>query len=146
MRGAGADPPAGCGVRRLVRSTLAVASVLLSAVLAAQSADIPAPAFEVASVMPSRSGGPAGGIRPIATGQLTARNVTLRALILRAYALHDSQLSGGPGWLGSDRYDVTAKAARPPAGGTRDVVAMLRTLLADRFQLRTHTETRPLPA
>ena len=120
--------------------------VLLSAVAAAQSANDVTPAFDVASVIPNRSGGQAGGIRPIATGQLTAVNVTLRALILRAYALHDSQLSGGAAWLDSDRFDVLAKAARPPQGGTSDVLVMLRQLLADRFKLRTHTEIRQLPA
>ncbi len=66
--------------------------------------------------------------------------------MLRAYALHDSQLSGGPGWIASERFDVLAKAAAPPPGGVPDVLVMLRKLLADRFALRTHTETRPLAA
>jgi uncharacterized protein (TIGR03435 family) len=122
------------------------ACLLLSTTLFAQSANVPAPTFQVASILPNRSGGTTIGIRPIATGQLTAINVTLRALILRAYALHDSQLTGGPAWLGSDRFDVIAKAEQPPQGGNRDVLLMLRRLLVDRFGLRTHTETHQLPS
>ena len=95
-----------------VRYGCIAACILLGAVLTAQSAGDATPAFQVASVKPNRSGGPAGGIRPIRSGQLTALNVTLRALILRAYALHDSQLSGGPAWVGTDRFDVIAKTER----------------------------------
>jgi uncharacterized protein (TIGR03435 family) len=104
------------------------------------------PTFQVTSVRPNRLGGPPGGIRPIRTGQVTAVNVTLRALILRAYALHESQLIGGPAWLDTDRFDVVARTETPPAGGTRDVLLMLRQLLAERFSLRMHTETRQIPA
>jgi uncharacterized protein (TIGR03435 family) len=100
--------------------------------------------FSAASVRPNQSGGRPGGIRPLPSGRLTATNVTLRELILRAYGLHDSQLVGGPSWVASDRFDVVANSEAPPPGGTRDVMAMLRTLLVERFALRTRTEKRTL--
>lgn len=122
------------------------AYLLCGLTLTAQTPDDQRPTFLIASIVPNRSDGPPGGIRPIATGQLTAINVTLRALILRAYALHDSQLRGGPDWLASERFDVIAKTDRPPTGGTRETLVMLRRLLSERFGLRTHADTRELPS
>jgi uncharacterized protein (TIGR03435 family) len=73
--------------------------------------------------------------------QFTA--VTLRNLIGDAYGRGlepGEELIGGPGWLGSTRFDVRAKAEQPrPRAELR---MMLRTLLADRFGLVRHTETR----
>jgi uncharacterized protein (TIGR03435 family) len=61
-------------------------------------------------------------------------------MIEYAFNVRDFQISGGPGWTGSDRYDVVAK----PEGGAREqqIKQMLQTLLTDRFQLRFHRETR----
>ena len=47
-------------------------------------------------------------------GRFTATNVTLRALIIGAYSLQESQLSGGPDWLDKDRFDISAKAGWGP--------------------------------
>src|SRR5687768_7749605 len=108
------------------------------------AAQFPAgPAFEVASVKPSNPdvAGPSG--MPVG-GRFTASNLTLRDLVLRAYDLVDSQLVGGPGWRASRRFDIQAKAADPVAGMTA-MQPMLKTLLADRFKLKVHTETREMP-
>src|SRR5262245_32306868 len=51
------------------------------------------------------------GIRTLPGGRLTARFVTLRALILRAYDIKDYQLEGGPAWVGSANFEINAKAA-----------------------------------
>jgi uncharacterized protein (TIGR03435 family) len=102
------------------------------------------PRFSAASVRPNRLGGRPGGIRALANGRLTASNVTFRELVLRAYGLHNSQLVGGPAWIASERFDVAANTEAPPPGGNSDVMAMLRTLLAERFALRTRTEKRTL--
>jgi uncharacterized protein (TIGR03435 family) len=61
-------------------------------------------------------------------------------MIQYAYNVRDSQISGGPGWVRSDRYDVTAK----PEGSARDqeMKQMLQALLAERFQLRFHRQTQ----
>ena len=103
------------------------------------------PAFEVASIRPNPSEG-STEIRPMANGRLTTSRASTRSLILRAYGLHDSQLVGGPAWLGLDRFDIDARAAAAPAGGPEALMPMLRTLLGSRFSLRTHAEVRELPA
>jgi hypothetical protein len=68
------------------------------------------PQFEVATIRPNTGGGRGTTIRPSPGGRLSAENVTLRQLIGIAWDVRDSQISGGPGWMNSDRYDVTAKA------------------------------------
>jgi uncharacterized protein (TIGR03435 family) len=105
-------------------------------------------AFEVASVKPSNldAAGPLGLPMILAPsgGRFTASNATLRELVLRAYELFDSELDGGPDWQRSRRFDIQAKAEDPVAGMTA-MLPMLKTLLADRFQLKVHTETRQMP-
>ena len=105
------------------------------------------PAFEVASVKPSASAAGSGGKKggPGADpGLFSARNRTLKALILMAYGIQDYQLSGGPSWVATDRFDVQAKPAE--AASREQMMLMLRTLLAERFELRLHHETKELPA
>ena len=108
-----------------------------------------APAFEVASVKPSNpdASNPLSAlplILPSGAGRITASNTPLKNLVLSAYELQDFQLSGGPSWLTSRRWDIQAKAENP-AATQKEMMAMLRTLLADRFQLKTHMETREVP-
>ena len=85
-------------------------------------------------------------------GRMIATNAPLRLLIQFAYAVHDStslaplrasQVVGGPAWIDSEGYDIEAK----PEGNTDQKHAwlMLQTLLADRFRLTLHRETRELP-
>jgi uncharacterized protein (TIGR03435 family) len=71
-------------------------------------------------------------------------------LIRNAFQLQDFQISGGPAWLGTDRFDIVAKAdgdIQPPTPGgpPAPTQLMLRGLLADRFKLVVHHETRELP-
>jgi len=97
-----------------------------------------APAFEVASVRVNSSGNGHHSVERD-TGRITMTNVDLKSAIALAYGVTESQVSG-PGWLDSERYDVIAKA---PEGAKEDEQpAMLQTLLADRFKLRAHRETR----
>jgi uncharacterized protein (TIGR03435 family) len=111
-----------------------------------------APAFDVASVKPSNPNpdptNPLGSIAlmlPQPGGRLRGTNMPLRMLIMAAYELkQDTQLSGGPPALLSAKYDITAQAA----GGTlvmKELPQLLRSLLADRFKLKAHTESRELP-
>jgi uncharacterized protein (TIGR03435 family) len=111
--------------------------------LSAQSP--PSPAFEVASVKPNKAGG--ASVMGQAGGRFTATNVTVRELLRIAYGtagpLEDTRIVGGPGWTQSDRYDVLATI---PGNAPPQLVAlMLRSLLAERFQLVVHTESRNLP-
>ena len=99
------------------------------------------PAFEVASVKPAKSGGLPPFVR--SPGRFTMR-APLRVLIQNAYQLlQDAQVVGGPSWLTSDRFDINATVAGNPP--PEQIPLMLRALLADRFKLVVHTETRELP-
>ncbi|HEY1496709.1 MAG TPA: TIGR03435 family protein [Candidatus Solibacter sp.] len=108
----------------------------------------------MASVKPNTSTRPGSDFNRTPGGGLHAINVTLREMILFAYDIRDQQLIGGPGWMGSDRYDVLAKPSQNdnPAGAKRSfdedfraIRLKMRALLADRFQLAIHTETREMP-
>ena len=106
--------------------------------------------FEVASVKPSdpNAAGVLGSfpsMRPQGTSGIAVSNMPLRLLIRMAYGLQDFQIVGGPTWQMSNRFDITAKAAEGTTQGTQDMLPMLKTLLADRFKLKAHTETRELP-
>ena len=121
---------------------LAALLVVASSSLSAQSEAHPA--FQVASIKPSASSGPPGmSVRPLAGGRLTTRNAPVALLIQFAYSVQAFQVVGGPAWLNSDGYDIEAK----PEGYTdrEHVWLMLQTLLADRFKLALHRETRDLP-
>jgi uncharacterized protein (TIGR03435 family) len=104
-----------------------------------------APAFEVASVKRNTSDEPAGGsISPPAGGRFQANNVTLRTLIRTAYDVENFQISGGPKWIDSDKFDVNAKAAGNATWP--DSRMMLQELLATRFKLSLSRESRTMPA
>src|SRR5262249_46460738 len=75
--------------------------------------------------------------------QLIANNVTLKRLIQAAYNVRDFQISGGPGWIGSDLFDVAAKTESPVK--PEQAGPMLQALLADRFQLTVRRETKEMP-
>jgi uncharacterized protein (TIGR03435 family) len=100
--------------------------------------------FEVASIKASPPGGRGGGIRPAPGGErYLATNVSLRLLIMVAYRVKAEQIVGGPAWMNTDTYDMNAKAERPSS--VEDLHVMLQNLLADRFQLKFHRETKEMP-
>ena len=108
---------------------------------------LPSPAFEVASGKPNKSGPfsiQRAGLQP--GDRVTMTNVTLRILTQIAYP-GPSEVIGGPSWVGDgpsgDRFDVNAKAE--VSSSREQLQLMLRTLLADRFKLIVHTETRIEP-
>jgi uncharacterized protein (TIGR03435 family) len=104
------------------------------------------PEFEVASVKPGMSALkalPGGRIRLTAGGTLNVANLTLKELIAHAWAVREFQVSGGPAWADSARYDIGAKPDH--SAKWDEVMLMLQTLLVDRFQLATHRETKELP-
>lgn len=70
-------------------------------------------------------------------------NQTLREIIFSGYQTQDYRILGGPGWLIADRFDIVAKAEGDAPLPER--LSMVRTLLADRFKLTMHVETRELP-
>jgi uncharacterized protein (TIGR03435 family) len=146
-----------------IRSTcgLTFAALLLAAAVSAQDAAEPAasPAavssgatFDVASVKPSNPNpdpnNPLGMIAlmlPQPGGRFTATNTPVRMLVMVAFELRqEEQLVGGPSDLLAAKYDITARTAGAAPIG-KDLPQLLRTLLADRFKLKTHTEKRELP-
>jgi uncharacterized protein (TIGR03435 family) len=104
--------------------------------------------FEVASIKPSNPNptGPLGGTPMILTalGRLTAQNVTLRMLVMTAYNKQPFEIVGGTSWWNSNKFDITAKAEDGSAG-LDQMRTMLQGLLADRFKLKAHVETREVP-
>jgi uncharacterized protein (TIGR03435 family) len=104
-----------------------------------------APAFDVASIKPSLATADSA-IQANPNGHLTVTNTSLRALILRAYGLHESQLLAAPEWIATERFDVDARVEMPPRNGPNALMPLLQALLTDRFRLRTHSEMRDLPA
>jgi uncharacterized protein (TIGR03435 family) len=101
--------------------------------------------FEVASIKLAQGNSPGGGIKPLPGGQTyIATNVPVKLMIKLMFHLCDSQISGGPGWLDTDLYDVDAKADQPES--IDELHIMFQNLLIDRFKLRYHEETRMLPA
>jgi uncharacterized protein (TIGR03435 family) len=111
-------------------------AALASCALLAQDADTPA--FDVASVKPNPSGANSTHISHTG-GTLTVTNATLKYCILRAYGVADAQVSG-PAWLDTERYDIVAKAAADAVSDRHPL--RLRALLAERFKLAVHRETR----
>jgi uncharacterized protein (TIGR03435 family) len=123
---------------------LACLCALQAAALFAQQ-----PSFDVASVKPAppptgsgfatfNSGGP--GTKDPST--VTYTNAALRDLVRLAYGVKDYQISA-PAWLSSTRFDVVAKV--PPDSTKEQVVLMWRSLLAERFKITSHMETKELP-
>lgn len=78
-------------------------------------------------------------------GTFKASQVRLRDLLRRAYDLPDFLILGVPESLVSDRFEVVAKAGSGVAADATQISAMLRALLAERFRLRAHIESRDLP-
>ena len=137
---------------------LAVAILLVAAAYGLFGQSDAHPAFQVASI--KRNTSDSEHERPMGVsykpgGRLIATNASLMLLIQFAYAAHDnpmqghsapllaSQVVGGPAWINSEGYDIEAK----PEANTdpKQTWLMLQTLLADRFKLRLHRETRELP-
>ena len=104
--------------------------------------------FDVASVRIDKAGsaggeGQTGESITSTSGSLIMHNVTLQSCVKWAYGVRDFQLSGGPGWIGAERYDISAKAAG--RADDAELRKMLRALLTDRFQLVVREERKQLP-
>jgi uncharacterized protein (TIGR03435 family) len=118
---------------------------------AAWAQQAPPPVFEVASVKVAEPFTPGIGRGPgVMRGcgkpdpaMVHCNGVTLKTLVMRAYDVKTYQVQG-PDWIGTESYDVMAKV---PEGVPADQVpAMLQALLAERFGVKLHKETRVLPA
>jgi uncharacterized protein (TIGR03435 family) len=116
---------------------IAVTCILLTVLLARGGS------FEVATVRINRTGS-VGDTERYHDGLLRMSNVTLKQCIRYGYGISEPQIAGGPSWINDLRFDIVAKAEYPPADDT-ELLTMLQPLLADRFQLAVHHETRTMP-
>jgi len=146
------------------QALLAVAGVVVFAtpvVLGAlnpppQTRELPSPAalpaFEEVSIRPNPSAGRGGRGGQMQPGRFVGQNLTLQTIVRRAYApdrgpytmdLFEAQVAGGPDWLNVDKYDIVATTAGPTEPGQMRL--MLQRMLAERFKIAAHWETRELP-
>jgi uncharacterized protein (TIGR03435 family) len=122
-------------MRRLLPAALLLASAL------ALTAQTERPTFEVASIKRNKSGSEGGGFNANA-GFLRITNNPLRNVIRNAWQVQAFQIVGGPGWIDTERWDIVAKVDGNPGP---QMMAMVQSLLADRFKLVAHKETREMP-
>jgi len=138
-------------MRSLALATVTLVLATSGAAVLAQAPPPKAPAaqtFEVASMKPSNPNptGPLGATPMVlpALGRLTAQNVTLRMLVMTAFNKQPFEIVGGTAWWNQNKFDITAKAEDGSAN-LDQMRTMLQGLLADRFKLKTHVETREVP-
>jgi uncharacterized protein (TIGR03435 family) len=103
----------------------------------------PPPTFEVASIKKNTSGSQSSSNRALPGGRVTVTNNTLRNMLRNFNRIQPYQLVGGPDWMSTDRWDIVAKAEGDPPPEL--MMEMMKTLLAERFKLVMHRETREMP-
>jgi uncharacterized protein (TIGR03435 family) len=121
-------------------------AVTAMAILAAFGNPCPAQTtseFDVVSVKPNASGAGGGSVNT-SRGRFEAINVTLHTLVMNAFDVRYDQVTGGPPWFDNERHDVVAKYEVGESGDDR-LGARILAMLADRFQLKFHRETKQLP-
>jgi uncharacterized protein (TIGR03435 family) len=124
----------------IMRRIAALASTLLfSGVCLSQT-----PAFEAVSIKPARPGTAGRSLSENPGPRLTTSNATLKMLVMFAYRVMPDQVSGGPGWVESDGFDIDAKASDAKVTPAQ-LRGMVQAFLADRFQLQVHRTTKELP-
>jgi len=142
-----------------MKTRFAALCVLTASGLYAQSTPLK---FEVASIKPAAPDSQGTFIQFQPPNGLRVTNMPVRFLIRFAYDVQDFQISAGPGWIKSDRYDIQAKAENAADSQTvpddprkltddqrktmnEQMRERMRTLLSDRFQLQIHKETKEAP-
>ena len=122
--------------------------------LQTQSTSSIVPSFEAVTIKPNKTGGLDRAIQ-FTPDRFIATNVSLHALIAAAYVVGGSEILGGPDWVRSKNYDVEAKLDTPvidelsklgPDQRSLEWRRILQALLADRFRLALHRESREPPA
>jgi uncharacterized protein (TIGR03435 family) len=159
IRSAIVAAPSRFAASRGTGSALAIAVLLALLPAAAVRAQTPpagtspAPSFEVASIKPNRSGDMSMSIM-FQPGRFVATGMAVKQLITMAYDIKDFQVTGGPGWIDADRFDIDAKEPEGFAEGLdklpRDqrrakLGQLIQSLLADRFALKVSHATKELP-
>jgi uncharacterized protein (TIGR03435 family) len=130
--------PISCGLLHSTRSRAQVAAENHAGKL---------PAYEVVSIKPSEVSGRVMSRMMFTPEGFHATNIVLKGLIQDAYGVKEHQVFGAPSWLSSVFYDVEAKVEGSDVSAVRQLTVaqrgrMLQPVLADRLQLKVHSETR----
>jgi uncharacterized protein (TIGR03435 family) len=129
---------------KFIGCNLFLAAAVTRAVLA-QSPTVPKQ-FDVVAIKPNADNDNRWAFRTSGGRGFTATGVTLKFLIAEAYHVRAYQIPGGPGWIGTERWDLRAKVEGIEGRLQRDQFdTMFRTLLEDRFQLKVHIDTKEMP-
>ncbi len=131
-----------------MKSGVVAALLLALAVVLSAQAPEPQRGFDVVSIKPSQSSAPGGGLR-FNPGRVEWTNTTLKNLIRMAYqrfGFDPREIVGGPGWIDSEQFHIIATADQPPSnradGFPEELLAMIRSLVEDRFKVVVHNEQR----
>ena len=100
------------------------------------------PVFEVATIKPSDPN--RRRLFSIGSTEVSTVGTTVNDLIVFAYGVHVRQISGAPGWVESDKFDITGKAEGGGQPNPTQFKTMLQKLLGDRFQLAFHRDKKQL--
>jgi uncharacterized protein (TIGR03435 family) len=101
------------------------------------------PAFEVATIKPSKPDQPGKGFR-VRGRTFSTINTNLSDLMTFAYGLHAKQIVGGPAWFETEKYDIEAQPDQPGQPNDKQLKSMVKKLLTERFKLTFHQEKREL--
>jgi uncharacterized protein (TIGR03435 family) len=101
------------------------------------------PGIEVSTVKPMPTAAP-GRLYTMRGAQLMGINVSVINLITFAFDLHERQVSGNPEWTSSNKFEIVIKPDVPGQPNLQQMKQLFRQVLADRFQLKFHTEKREL--
>jgi len=137
-------------IRRLALSgiLLTIASSALGQAVATKPA-VKIPVYDVVSIKPNKSG--SGGMSwSNQDDSFEATNASVMIILMNAYGIREDQISGAPEWVRSTRFDLKAKVVDPDPEVMKNLtnkqrLTMLQGVLASRFKLQAHTETRTLP-
>jgi uncharacterized protein (TIGR03435 family) len=101
------------------------------------------PGYEVATIKPSAPDERGGGFT-LQGRHLVARNFTVEGLVTLAYNLHETQVIGGPDWMKTDHFDMDVLPDHEGLPSLEQARGIVRKLLADRFAMKFHYETKQL--
>jgi uncharacterized protein (TIGR03435 family) len=101
------------------------------------------PSYEVATVKPSNPDNHSDGFHQSGR-RLYIENQTMNNILIVAYGIHPKQIIDAPAWLATDHYDIDGVFDTEGQPSLKQMQSVMKKLLADRFQLKFHRETRGL--
>jgi uncharacterized protein (TIGR03435 family) len=104
------------------------------------------PTFAVASIRPHAPNDDRLFVRPPSNGGFSATGSVAKLLVMLAYDVQESQITGGENWFGVEKWDIEAKSDDRGKHSVEETRRMLQNLLEERFALRVHRETQQRPA